>query len=30
VKYMEWTDAVAQSLRHGVAVKLPLVEARGG
>ncbi|MFN4089918.1 MAG: Gfo/Idh/MocA family protein [Alphaproteobacteria bacterium] len=30
VKYMEWTDAVAQSLRHGVAVKLPLVEAKGG
>lgn len=30
VKYMEWTDAVAQSLRHGIAVKLPLVEARGG
>jgi len=30
VKYMEWTDAVAQSLRHGVAVKLPLVQAKGG
>ena len=27
VKYMEWTDAVARSLRHEVAVKLPLAAA---
>lgn len=29
VKYMEWTDAVARSLRHEVAVQLPLLEAGG-
>ena len=26
VKYMEWTDAVALSMRRGEAVNLPLVE----
>ncbi|MGD8809248.1 MAG: Gfo/Idh/MocA family oxidoreductase [Gammaproteobacteria bacterium] len=26
VRYMEWTDAVTQSLKHGTAVDLPLME----
>ncbi len=28
VKYMEWTDAVAMSMRRGEAIKLPLVEVQ--